>query len=265
MSGRKLLVVNADDFGFTRDVNQGVLDAHRQGIVTATTLMATGDAFEHAAALARENPTLDVGCHLVLVGGRSVVAPHHPLPATTLRLGVALATGRINVLEELRAQVRRILEAGLKPTHLDTHKHTHILPQVSGHVGRVAEEFGIPWVRRPLDFPVLRTWLETSLRRRGCRMTDHFEGFRLTGRLDTAGLAGLLRGLRPGTTELMCHPGYLGPDLRAAPTRLKESRERELRALVSPEVKQVVLESGIVLVNYASLVGAGPARPLTGS
>ena len=73
---RKLrLIVNADDFGFTRDVNEGIVEAHRHGILTATTLMANGDAFDHAVALARENPSLDVGCHLVLVQGKSVLDP----------------------------------------------------------------------------------------------------------------------------------------------------------------------------------------------
>jgi predicted glycoside hydrolase/deacetylase ChbG (UPF0249 family) len=159
----------------------------------------------------------------------------------------------LNVLEELRAQVRKVLDAGLAPTHLDTHKHTHVLPQVAEAVGRVSEEFGIRWVRRPLDFPVLAARLERSLTRHGCRMTDHFEGFHLTGHLDAAALIGLLRQLRPGTTELMCHPGYLRAELATASTRLKESREKELHALVSAEVRQVALDSGIRLVNYASL------------
>jgi predicted glycoside hydrolase/deacetylase ChbG (UPF0249 family) len=249
----KLLIVNADDFGFTRDVNQGILDAHRQGIVTAATLMASGSAFEDAAALARENPTLDVGCHLVLVGGLSALPPHHPLPASAGLLLAALGLGRLRVVEELRAQIRKVLDAGLTPTHLDTHKHTHLLPQVAEAVGCVAEEFGIRWVRRPLGSLALGPWVQRSLKRHGCRMTDHFEGFRLTGRLDGAALVRLLRRVRPGTTELMCHPGYLGEELSAAPTRLKQSRLRELQALTSDEAKQAALDSGIRLVNYVSL------------
>ena len=257
MSARRLLVVNADDFGFTRDVNEGILEAHREGIVSAATLMAPGAAFEHAALLARQHPTLDVGCHLVLVGrGKGVAPPHAPFPVTLSRLVLSLALRRLSILEEMRAQVRKMLDAGLSPTHLDTHKHTHLLPQVGEAVGKIAEEFGIRWVRRPLDSAALGAWAGRSLRRHGCRMTDHFEGFRLTGSLDSIGLVELLGRLRPGTTELMCHPGHLGAELRAAPTRLKESREKELRALCSPEVIQVVRERGIRLVNYASLGGA---------
>src|SRR5207302_571694 len=113
----KRLIVNADDFGFTRDVNAGIVQAHRRGILTATTLMANGAAFEDAVRLARETPALDVGCHLMLVG-----APG--LPATVGQLLKALLMRRINVYAELVRQVRRILESGIQPSHLDTHKHT---------------------------------------------------------------------------------------------------------------------------------------------
>ena len=84
-SGRKQLVVNADDFGFTPDVNQGIVEAHRGGILTATTLMANGAAFEDAVRLGRETPTLDIGCHLVLVSGRSLVSGK-PLPSSVAQL-----------------------------------------------------------------------------------------------------------------------------------------------------------------------------------
>ncbi len=253
MSARTLLVVNADDFGFTRDVNEGILAAHLSGIVTATTLMATGAAFEHAVGLALENPTLDVGCHLVLVGGSSLLPPCGALPGSTAGLIRALALRRMHPYEELRAQMHKLLDAGLSPSHLDTHKHTHLLPQVAEAVGRIAEEFRIRWVRRPLAVPVLGSCLAWILSRHGCRMTDRFEGFRLTGRLDTPALVGLLAQVRPGTTELMCHPGYLRTELLQAGTRLKQSREREVLALVSAEVKQAILDAGIRLVNYVSL------------
>src|SRR5580692_8451402 len=133
-SGVRKLVVNADDFGFTRDVNQGIVEAHQRGILTATTLMATGAAFDDAVRLARENPSLDIGCHLVLVGDP-------PFPPTVAKLIQAVALNRIRVYDELAAQVRRILDAGLAPTHLDTHKHTHLLPTVLAAVARISEEF----------------------------------------------------------------------------------------------------------------------------
>lgn len=242
----KRLIVNADDFGFTRDVNAGIVEAHRRGILTATTLMANGAAFEDAVRLARENPSLDVGCHLVLVQGESLAEPGRPLPASLGELLRGLALGRLRIYEELAAQVRRILAAGLRPTHLDTHKHTHVLPPVLAAVARLGEEFEIRWVRRPL-LGFLGTRM---LARRGCRSTDHFAGFRLTGRFGPAELASLIRSLPPGTTEFMCHPGRCGAELRAARTRLKESRERELEALLDPVVRRALEESGVELGTY---------------
>jgi len=260
------LVVNADDFGFTRDVNQGIVQAHREGILTATTLMATGAAFDDAARLGRDNPSLDIGVHLVLVGDP-------PFPSTVLELVRAMVLGRINIYDELRVQVRRILDSGVQPTHLDTHKHTHLLPAVLDAVARLSEEFSIPWVRRPFDFPVtparpgvshtkrviskslgaLRGRFARVLAQHGCRSTDHFAGFQITGTYGAADLARLIRSLPEGSTEFMCHPGICGEELRGARTRLKESREQELRALTSPEVRAALAESGVELVRYSEL------------
>ena len=272
-AGRTRLVVNADDFGFTRDVNEGIVEAHTSGILTATTLMATGPAFEHAVELARRTPTLDVGCHVALVQGRSALDPERALPATPAALAAAVTLGRFPVEEEIRAQVRKIVEAGIRPTHIDTHKHTHLLPRVLQAVARVAREFGIAWVRVPLDGPVpddgiplrlralawgarrLRPVFDRVLSRYGRRTTDYFTGFQLTGRLDARLLARLIRNLAPGSVELMCHPGYCTGELLRARTRLKESRERELEALLALEVKEAVQESGVELVNYRRLGG----------
>jgi predicted glycoside hydrolase/deacetylase ChbG (UPF0249 family) len=233
----KYLITNADDFGFTRDINAGIVEAHRRGILTATTLMATGPAFENAVELARQNPDLDVGVHLVLVDGEG-------FPPTIPRLLFSLS--RIRIYDELVRQVRKVLDTGLKPTHLDTHKHTHLLPQVFNAVTRIAEEFQIPWVRRRFGpFRVLPT--------RGCRTTDHFTGFTMTGRYGAIQLAQVIRRLPEGSTEFMCHPGLCTDELRAARTRLKESRRRELDALVSPEVRAALDESGVKLARYRDL------------
>jgi predicted glycoside hydrolase/deacetylase ChbG (UPF0249 family) len=258
LSGSKLLVVNADDFGFTPDVNDGILEAHRNGILTATTLMAGGAAFEHAAQLARLNPSLDVGCHLTLIGGNSLLPPHNPLPVSVAQLVKSLVRRRISAYDEFVAQVRRILDSGVPLTHLDTHKHTVMLPSVAAAVARVSKEFRISWVRRPLAVPVVGPLLGIRLSRHGCRMTDHFLGYRLTGRLDCDALVTLIRRLPEGSSELMCHPGFLRGELRAARTRLKESRQRELEALTSPAARQALEQAGVRLVNYPSLRRALP-------
>lgn len=271
MQGLRRLVVNADDFGFTRDVNRGIIEAHTKGILTATTLMATGDAFDDAVSLARDNAGLDVGCHLVLVGGRSLARKGAELPSSVTSLLEAILLRRIGPYTELRPQVERILAAGIKPLHLDTHKHTHLWPAVLDAVTRLSEEFRIPWVRRPFDLPLDspvvprgKRWISSSLRSvrghfqrklaaHGCRTTDHFAGFQLTGRFRSQHLADLLRSLPPGLTEFMCHPGVCTDELRGSPTRLKESREEELKALVSPEVRQALVESHIELVSFRAL------------
>jgi predicted glycoside hydrolase/deacetylase ChbG (UPF0249 family) len=272
LSARKQLVVNADDFGFTPDVNEGIVEAHRKGILTATTLMANGSAFDDAVRLAHEVPTLDVGCHLVLIGGTSLITAR-PLPLTVPQLLAALARREIRVYDELAAQIRRIVDARVQPTHLDTHKHTHLAPPVLDAVARLSEESGIRWVRRPFDLPLnamrgavprmkrltsgavslLRRRFHRVLEKHGCRTTDHFAGFQITGRFHTAGLVELLGALPEGSTELMCHPGRCGDALRNARTRLKESREEELAALTAPETRTALERNGIELVSYRGL------------
>jgi predicted glycoside hydrolase/deacetylase ChbG (UPF0249 family) len=260
----RVLVVNADDFGFTAGVNEGILEAHERGIVTATTLMANGSAFDHAVRLARACPSIDVGCHLVLVQGPG-------LPGSIAELIAALARRRLRPYEVLRSQIERIFDAGIRPIHLDTHKHTHLLPPVLDAVARLSAEFGIPWVRRPFDFgtphaavpakvravnrglQLMRPRFRRVLDRAGCRTTDHFTGFQVTGRISARGLAAAIRDLPEGVTELMCHPGHCTEELRLARTRLKESREAELNALTAPEVKAALQETGVVLSGYRGL------------
>jgi chitin disaccharide deacetylase len=266
----KTLLVNADDFGFTRDVNSGIVEAHTQGILTATTLMANGTAFDDAVQLAGEHPSLDIGCHLVLVGGESLVTGT-PFPLTVRQLMEAIFLKRIDPYVELQAQIRRITNAGLHPVHMDTHKHTHLFPPVLDAVARLAGEFGIPWIRRPFDFPMqpgglprtkrlvsaafrlVRPRLERVLRANGCRWTDHFAGFSLTGRFGAREVVELIRALPEGSTEFMVHPGHCTSELRSARTRLKESRAAELAALVAPEVRTALEESGVVLARYREL------------
>lgn len=272
------LVVNADDFGFTHDVNAGIIEAHQRGILTATTLMANGPAFASAVQLARNNPNLDVGCHLVLVGGQSLLRPGEDLPSSIARMMAAITAKVLLPYSELRAQILRILDSGLMPLHIDTHKHAHLFPPVLDAVARLSFEFQIPWVRRPFDLPVpgpaspsgeipwlvkttsrglqfVRKRFDLVLEQNGCQTTDHFAGFQMTGRFRAAQLAELIRHLPDGLTEFMCHPGRLTEELRAAPTRLKESRQEELEALTSPLVIRALEEAGVKLVSYRELTG----------
>jgi chitin disaccharide deacetylase len=254
----KRLIINADDFGFTRDVNAGIVHAHREGVLTSTTLMANGDAFDDAVRLAHETPSLDIGCHLVLVQGRSLVTGK-PFPQDPRGVLSALIRGELDVYAELRAQIAKIVAAGIKPSHLDSHKHTHIVPRVFRAVVRLAKEFNIPYVRLPLDRtpPFARVpcrLLDPAYRRvatrYGTKLTDHFLGFRLTGSLDAVNFRAALASLSDGTTEFMCHPGFLGPELQLAATRLKESRVRELEALTAPGIREFMAAESIRLVTF---------------
>src|SRR5215470_11486162 len=138
----KRLIVNADDFGYTRGVNSGIIRAHKSGIVSSTTIMACGDAFDHAAELATRTPTLGVGVHLVAVSEKPVASPlaissligvDGRLPGTLTDLSIRIARGAIrieDVTSEFRAQIERVKKAGIDPTHLDSHKHTHTQPLI---------------------------------------------------------------------------------------------------------------------------------------
>jgi predicted glycoside hydrolase/deacetylase ChbG (UPF0249 family) len=266
----KVLAVNADDFGFTRDVNEGIVRAHTAGILTSTTLMANGGAFEHAVELARRTPGLDIGCHLVLTGGESLSRPGRALPASVGQSLAAVAAGLLDPYREFDLQIRRIVETGIEPTHLDTHKHTHLFPPVLDAVGRLSAQYGIGWVRRPFDLPlpvsppasirlisrgmaVARPYFHRVLQRYNCRVTDHFAGFQLTGVLAGENLVQLVRALPDGVTELMCHPGFCTEELLAARTRLKRARQIELEALTDARVRSAIETAGIRLAGFRDL------------
>lgn len=220
--------------------------------------MANGDAFDDAVRLAYETPGLDVGCHLVLVQGTSLLTGR-PLPESPLQLLRSLAAGRLDVYAELYAQIEKIRDAGILLTHLDSHKHTHIVPSVFRIVIKLAQEFDVPYVRLPLDhttrFAGVACQLADRYYRRFARgsnvqMTDHFLGFRLTGSLTEETFAAALHNLQEGTTEFMCHPGFPGVELKAARTRLKESRARELEALISPRIRALMDAESIHLATF---------------
>lgn len=220
--------------------------------------MANGDAFDDAVRLVFETPGLDIGAHLVLVQGHSVLTGRQ-LPKTPLQLLRMLAAGGLNVYAELRAQIEKICDAGIQLTHLDSHKHTHIVPSIFRIVVRLAREFEVPYVRLPLDHTTRfigdACQFADSYYRRFARgsnvlMTDHFLGFRLTGRLTEDTFAAALGSVREGTTEFMCHPGFLGEELKSAPTRLKEARVRELEALTSSRIREIMDAESIHLATF---------------
>ena len=290
----KRLIVNADDFGFTRGVNAGIMRAFGRGILTSATLMASGDAFDEAVAIAKANPTLGVGIHLVAVGGRpvadaadipSLVDANGLLPRTLTDLIKLLARGKVrveHVEREFAAQVERVRRAGITPTHLDSHKHSHTQPLVMTALARVASAFNIRAVRNPFERLRAPFVAGPSARRRrgvylkqavmsaavaprarafrrltrehGLRTPEFFCGVRLTGLLDAEAVRRVIEGLRDGTTELMCHPALYDDELERAETRLKRERQRELEALTDEGVRRAISATGVRLIHYGELI-----------
>jgi hopanoid biosynthesis associated protein HpnK len=286
----KQLILNADDFGMTRGVNEGIIRAHRDGVLTSTTLMANGPEFDDAVARAKSNPKLGVGCHLVLVGGpaitprekiSSLADANGNLPESLAGLVARLSSGliRMKAIErELRAQIEKIRSAGIEPTHLDTHKHTHAHPKVMEAVGRVAKELGITRIRKPMESlrdswqttrhespgrakelmaaaaaRAVTPWFQTIARKYGLLSPDRFLGLAMTGGLGPAALRRMIDTLSDGSTEIMLHPGICDPDLANFGSRLQGQRETEMLGLLDPGVRGALIERGIRLITYREL------------
>jgi chitin disaccharide deacetylase len=289
-SKMKALIINADDFGYTRGVNEGIIRAHRDGILTSATLMANGTAFDDAVERAKANPTLGVGCHLVLTGGNSVASREkipslanregrlpESLPALVARL--SLGSVRTEDMEtELRAQLEKISRAGIELTHVDTHKHTHVHPRVMGAIGRVAREFGITRVRNPIEnfrdswrtarsehtglamnmaascaVRSVGSWFQSIAKKYGLRSPDHFLGLAITGSVSAAALCRLIDTLPDGSTEIMTHPGLCDAELMSTDTRLNRQRETELDGLLSADATRLAQTNGVRLISYREL------------
>jgi chitin disaccharide deacetylase len=286
----KELILNADDFGYTTGVNEGIVRAHRDGILTSATLMANGPAFDDAVERANANPKLGVGCHLVLTGGFSV-APKEEIPSLAdaegrLPLSLAGLVARVSVgsvrtkdiERELRAQLEKIRRAGIELTHVDTHKHTHVHPRVMGAVGRVAREFGIRRVRNPIEnlgdswraarienaglvgnmaaslaVRAVGSWFNSIARNYGLRSPDHFLGLAVTGRLSAGALCRLIDTVPEGRTEIMLHPGIYDAELVKSGSRLQQQRQIELDGLLAAEARRAVDANDIRLISYREL------------
>lgn len=282
----RTLIVNGDDFGLTPGVNAGILDAHRDGILTSASLFANAAATDDAVKLARRIPTLGIGCHLVLVDGTPVL-PAVELPTLT-RDGRFLPTwgafirrairGRLSLVEverELTAQIDRLASEGLPLTHLDGHKHVHAFPPVFDIVARLARRFGIRAVRVPCERPALpllygraassgtrRQALENVAlvpwaRRDGALLARHdlppapwFRGRVLTGLFTSTTLHRLLSSLPEGVSELMMHPGYVDEPLGRLPTRLQKQREQEVSLLTEAGTIEAIRRAKVDLARH---------------
>lgn len=270
------LIINADDYGLSRGVNTGIIEAVERGSVTSASMMVNLPGFDEAVAAARSCPSLSLGLHLNLTTGTPLTAAptltrrktgqFYPLPLLIARASL----GRVDsseVAHECAAQVDRMVEAGISPTHLDSHRHVHTHPSLWPAVIEAASSRGLSNVRVPTE-PMrtnTRDWKATLkktgllmcsrlARRRAERNTVvQFFGLSLQGgSAFAARLFALIPKLPAGTTELMTHPGYADAELSEHDDYTWQ-REEELRVLCSKELRDLLLRNGIELVSFGNL------------
>lgn len=270
------LIVNADDFGYFDEVSRGILDAAKQGVVTATGVMANGPAFQRRIGDLKALPTLSVGVHLNATLGRPLtVSMGHELSysegefPTKSYLALAMLCGRIPsalLLDEWRAQITRCLDAGLKLEFLNSHEHVHMLPWLYGSVRKLANEFGIAHVRAPKPewgVPLASTsgWLRSgflamakALATPSPKPEPELIGIAPSGRLNKTYCEWRIPRLLPGSTyELMCHPGWTDVAAQSNP-RLRgyHDWEGELHTLLSIEFQRLLQEHRVKLTRYTA-------------
>jgi len=283
------LILNADDFGLTHGINRAIAELNTAGALTSATLMACGPAFGDAVEVARAHPTLGVGCHIVLTDGIPVSPPEsvptlmgHDRRSFRNRLTrflQALITGRISsedIVRESLAQIEKLQRAGIRITHLDTHKHTHLFPTVSRALLEVADRTGICAIRSPFEpdwsqslahggparrlairaLTLLKPAFDSApqLQSHAVQTTDGTIAISATGSLDAETLAELLQALPDsGTYELCCHPGYNDADLDLVTTRLRAHRDTEREALLTEVPCALAQPNAPELITYADL------------
>jgi hopanoid biosynthesis associated protein HpnK len=273
---QRSLIVNGDDFGFSEGVNHAIIQAHQAGILTSTSLMVTGEAFEEAVELAKSHPQLAIGLHVVLCYGRSVLPPsqiphlvdeqgnfsNHP-EAAGLRYQFS-RTAQRELRQEIRAQLERFQQTGLPLSHVDGHLHMHVHPVILQILAELADEFKIRFIRLPFEeiqpslsldrsnlitklvwwllFGGLRRYGEGVLRKQGIQFSDRVYGLLQTGEINESYLLGLIPKIQSDCVELYAHPD------------LEKQGKTELLALLSDRVREIVHDSGFQLTNYSQLI-----------
>lgn len=272
------LIINSDDFGYTPAVSRGIVEAHQAGVLTSTSLLPNLEGFEDAARLAREEvPALGIGVHINLVQGAPLArvptltdprtGEFHSMPRLT-RLAI---TGRIaaaDVEAECTAQIRRLRDAGVRITHVDSHQHAHVLPGIWRPLAETAVREGIHTVRWPVPTARVYPWhagargkealaslLWRAARRHAPPLLHPDHLIELPGhgaRLTLPGLLRLLDRLPPGTSELVVHVGYVDETLARADAYTWQ-REHELEVLTSAAVRERLRRGDIVLAHFGAL------------
>ena len=278
------IIINADDFGLCDGVNKAVAQAHSDGVLTSATIMVNMPAAGKAVEIAKKLPTLGVGVHLNLTEGRPIskdtcidrlLDADGQFAKSPIMLSLLSLVGhkiREAIRTELSAQIQWVIDHGLKPTHLDSHKHIHAFPALFSVVCQLAGRFGIPAIRWPFEpkelssIPWPLTGADDKKRARKVRImarinrmqnkdflkNDAILGIAHTGKIDVNFLKAVALYNLGHTVEVMTHPGFidgLDPDK----TRLLHQRKVELDALCSEKTKQFFKDAEIKLVHYGQL------------
>lgn len=265
----KRLIVNADDFGISKLTNEGIIDCFRNGILTSTTIMANGIAFDHAIKLTKSHKTPGIGVHLNLTQGKPLTnAFQRDLTENNIYKAMAGLLDAKSIEKEFRAQIEKVLENKIKPSHIDGHKHIHIFPKIAPIALKLAKEYDIKAIRLPrsriFNYKLALTkqipklalielyakMAEKEIRNNGLITTDEFYGVLETGNLTKENLAKILLNMKNCTAELMCHPGYYDKNI---PCILKKQRQIEHDALTNKEIKKVIAMQDIKLISYGQI------------
>jgi hopanoid biosynthesis associated protein HpnK len=261
------LIVNGDDFGTSREVNEAVIIAHRRGILTSASLMVSGRAFEHAVTLAKENPGLAVGLHVTLVDGHPVTHPSE-IPHLVGKNGTFASdptfaglkyffcrSARRELLNEVAAQFEKFDRTGLDFSHVDSHCHLHVHPVVLDAMVSLAERYRIKRVRVPADsffsalpflgsplsaagnalvFMLLSRRMKRTLQKRGFIFPNRVYGNMLTGNMSVEYVLSLLDSLPQGVSEIYFHPA-----IPCSPQTTAGGSERLLEAGPAPSPRDI--------------------------
>lgn len=281
---RRQIIINADDFGLCESVNRGILKAHREGVLTSATLMANMPAALQAVQIAKDTPSLGVGVHLTLTEGKAL-SPPDQIPSLVNPDGIFRYSGeklairclvsselRQAVQKELNTQIQWAFDKGIKPTHLDSHKHIHCFPPLYAIVCRLAGEYRISAIRWPFEpknisfSPWPQTDRDGKKRARTLRILsriNHIQntnyirnntllGIAHTGVIDFAFFQAACRYNTTSPVEIMTHPGFC-EGLDRTKTRLVEQRENELETLCDSRVKDLFNNEDIELKHYGTI------------
>lgn len=278
---KKQIIVNADDFGRHREINRAVAECVERGCLRSASIMPGGEAFDDAVEVARAHPELGVGVHLTLANGRPVL-PRIYILSLVKENGEfyddyhvfvkRFLAGKVHMEEvrrELAAQLRRAESTGLPITHVDSHQHLHVLPGIIDAVLAAAKARSIPAVRIPraplfagsaapgavigrMGLSVLAARAAGKARARGFGTPDHFAGIVAGEAVDEERLLAIIDRMKPGTTEVMMHPGADTAVLQAA-CQWDHDFEAERDALLSPRVLDRLRERNIEITNFRAL------------